>query len=111
MRAFERGEIYRVNLEPVVGSEQQGMVRPCVILSVSAFNHKLRTLGVVPLSSSPRALAPLVVPVPSAGSEKSMALCHQLRTIDKGRVGKKVGNLALQDLQAVEKGVRQVYGL
>jgi mRNA interferase MazF len=111
MKAFERGEIYRINLEPTIGSEQQGQARPCVILSVSAFNQKLRTVGVVPLSSSPRALAPLVVQVPSAGSEKSMALCHQLRTIDKLRVGKKIGSLNLQDLQTVENGVRQVFGL
>jgi len=52
--AIQRGDIYRVNLEPTIGSEQQGNARPCVVLSVSAFNNKLRTIGVVPLSLSPR---------------------------------------------------------
>ena len=59
-----RGDIYRVDLEPTIGSEQQGAARPCVVLSISAFNKKLRTVVVVPLSSSPRPLPPLVVSVP-----------------------------------------------
>ncbi len=108
---FERGDIYRVNLDPTVGSEQQGNARPCVVLTLTAYNRQLRTVGVVPLTSSPRALAPLIVPVPSAGKVDSMALCHQIRTIDKTRIGKRLGALAAQDLAAVEDGVRQVHGL
>ena len=50
--AIERREIYRANLEPMIGGEQQGNARPCLILSITAFN-KARTFGVVPLSSSP----------------------------------------------------------
>ena len=108
---IERGSIYRVNLDPTIGSEQQGNARPCVVLSLSAYNRKLRTVCVVPLTSSPRALAPLIVPVPSAGKANSMALCHQIRTIDKTRVGKLLGVLDLADLAIVEDGVRRVHGL
>ena len=108
---IERGNIYRVNLEPTTGSEQQGNAGPCVVLSLSAYNRKLRTVCVVPLTSSPRALAPLIVPVPSAGKADSMALCHQIRTIDKTRIGKLLGTLSLDDLSVVEDGVRRVHGL
>jgi mRNA interferase MazF len=108
---IERGSIYRVNLDPTIGSEQQGNARPCVVLTLSAYNRKLRTVCVVPLTSSPRALAPLIVPVPSAGKANSMALCHQIRTIDKTRVGKLLGTLSLDDLATVEDGVRRVHGL
>ena len=96
--SIERGHIYRVNLEPTIGSEQQGNARPCVVLTLSAYNRQLRTVGVVPLTSSPRALPPLIVPVPSAGKASSMALCHQIRTIDKTRIGKELGVLSPQDL-------------
>lgn len=109
--SIERGAIYRVNLDPTIGSEQQGNARPCVVLSLTAYNRQLRTVGVVPLTSSPRALPPLIVPVPSAGKTNSMALCHQIRTIDKARIGKLLGALNPADLAAVEDGVRQVYGL
>jgi mRNA-degrading endonuclease toxin of MazEF toxin-antitoxin module len=109
--SIERGAIYRVNLDPTFGSEQQGNARPCVVLSLTAYNRQLRTVGVVPLTSSPRALAPLIVPVPSAGKTNSMALCHQIRTIDKARIGKLLGVLDPIDLAAVEDGVRRVHGL
>lgn len=108
---IERGHIYRVNLEPTIGSEQQGNARPCVVLTLTAYNKQLRTVGVVPLTSSPRSLPPLIVPVPSAGKANSMALCHQIRTIDKTRIGKDMGELSQEDLAAVEAGVRKVHGL
>ena len=107
---FERGQIYRVNLEPTQGSEQQGTARPCVILSITPLNNKLRQVGVVPLSTSAKALPPVVVSVPSAGAA-SVALCHQVRTIDKTRMGKHVGDLSTNDMTAVENALRQVYGL
>ena len=56
--SIERGSIYRVNLNPTVDSEQQSAARPCVVLTLTAYNRQLRTVGVVPLTSSPRALPP-----------------------------------------------------
>lgn len=106
---FKRAQIYRVNLEPTQGSEQQGTARPCVILSITPLNAKLRQVGVVPLSTSAKALPPIVVSVPSAGAA-SVALCHQLRTIDKTRIGKHVGEVSAADMTAIEHAVRQVYG-
>ena len=107
---FKRGDIFRVNLEPTLGSELQGTARPCVILSITPLNAKLRQVGVVPLSTSARALPPVVVAVPSAGVS-SVALCHQLRTLDKARIGKHLGELSGADLTAIENAVRQVYAL
>lgn len=107
---LKRAQIYRVNLEPTQGSEQQGTARPCVILSITPLNAKLRQVGVVPLSTSAKALPPIVVSVPSAGAA-SVALCHQLRTIDKTRIGKHVGEVSAADMTAIEHAVRQVYGL
>lgn len=108
---IERGNIHRVNLDPTIGSEQQGNARPCVVLTLTAYNRKRRTVGVVPLTSSPWALAPLIVPVPSAGKASSMVLCHQIRTIDKTRIRKVLGALSAEDMAVVEEGVRRVHGL
>lgn len=106
---YKRGQIYRVNLEPAKGSEQQGIARPCLILSITPLNAKLRQVGVVPLSTSAKVLPPVVVGVASAGPD-SVALCHQMRTIDKMRIGKYLGEMSPADLMAVESAVRQVYG-
>ena len=79
--------------------------------SLTAFN-KARTIGVVPLSSSPRPLPPLIVPTPSAGKASLVALCGQLRAIDKRRpVGAPMGKLSQSDLEAVERAVRRYFGL
>ena len=107
---YKRGQIYRVDLEPTRGSEQQGTARPCVVLSITPFNKQFRTVGMVPLSSTARVYEPVSVPVPSAG-DTSVALCYQLRTIDKTRIGKFIGELSPKDMAAIEDGVRQVYGL
>ena len=109
---MERGAIYRVNLEPTQGREQQGDARPCVVLSLSAFNEARSTVVVVPLSSSSRPLPPFFVAVPSTGRASATALCDQVRAIDKSRVvGNKRGALSVQDLADVERSVRQILGL
>lgn len=107
---YKRGQIYRVDLKPTRGSEQHGTARPCVVLSITPFNKQFRTVGIVPLSSTARVYAPVSVHVPSAG-DTSVALCYQLRTIDKTRIGQFVGELSPKDMTAIEDGVRQVYGL
>ena len=107
---YKRGQIYRVNLEPTRGSEQQGIARPCLIFSITPLNAKLRQVGVVPLSTSAKVLPPVVVGVPSAGPD-SVALCHQVRTTDKLRIGKYLGEISATDMTAIEGAVRQVYGL
>ena len=106
-----RGQIYRVNLEPASGGEQQGAARPCVVLSITPFNLKLRTVAVVPLSSSPRPRPPLIIATPSAGKPTSVALSYQIRVADKTRFGKIMGTLSAEDMDAVEDGVRKFLGL
>ena len=39
MAAFERGDIIRVNLEPVIGHEMRGDSRPALVLTSSSFNR------------------------------------------------------------------------
>jgi mRNA-degrading endonuclease toxin of MazEF toxin-antitoxin module len=108
--AIARGEIYRVNLKPAIGGEQQGDARRCLVLSITAFN-KVRTIGVVPMSSSPRPLPPSIGPTPSAGKASPVALCEQLRTIDERRlVGAPMGRFSQPDLAAVEQAVRHYFG-
>jgi mRNA interferase ChpB len=39
MTRFERGDIVRVNLEPVIGREMRGEARPALVLTPKAFNQ------------------------------------------------------------------------
>jgi len=105
----QRGEIWWVRLDPTLGSEI-AKTRPCVILSGNVFNRLRRTVVIVPLSSSPQAGAPLLVPVRSDGRDV-VAVTDQIRAVSKQRLDCRMGELSLKDLQAVEQGVREVLEL
>jgi len=58
----ERGDIWWVALETTLGSEIR-KTRPCVVVSVKVLNERRRTVIVVPLSSSPKASPPILIPI------------------------------------------------
>ena len=98
-----------MNLDPTRGSEIR-KTRPAVVLTANVLNRTRRTVVVVPLSTGPAPHPPIVVATPSAGAE-SVAVCDQVRAIDKGRLTRCGGQLAPADLQAIEAGVRAVLEL
>lgn len=49
-RFFERGDIVRVNLNPVAGHEMQGDMRPCLVLSSAAFSRMAGVTYVCPIT-------------------------------------------------------------
>jgi len=105
-RPVGRGEVWWVDLDPTRGSEIRKS-RPAVVVSADALNSVRRTVIVVPLSTAPEPRPPLVVATPSAG-EASVAVCDQVRAVDKQRLTRAAGRLAPADLRAVEAGLRAV---
>ncbi len=108
---MKRGEIYWANLSPRSGSEQSGR-RPVIILSHDAFNETpgWRSIIVVPVSTSPAQArrGPTVVAMPEgrAGlAGNSIALCHQITTIDRAKLAERIGALADDVLLKVEKAL------
>lgn len=104
-----RGDVWWVDLNPTRGSEIRKR-RPAVMLSGDPLNRARRTVVVVPLSTGPAPRPPIVVATPSAGVG-SVAVCDQVRAVDKARLSRFEGRLAATDLRAVENGVRAVLEL
>ena len=98
-----------MDLDPTRGSEIR-KTRPAVVLTADALNRARRTVVVVPLSTGPTPRPPIVVATASAGTG-SVAVCDQVRAVDKIRLTRRVGQLAIADLRAIEDGVRVVLGL
>lgn len=100
-----RWELYWVDLDPVVGSEQGGDRRPALVLSNDGFNSLFSVVTVVPLTKrkgKARGVYPFEVPIPAnaAGNElESIAMPHQVRTISKLRLLERLGTLTDPDLQ------------
>jgi mRNA interferase MazF len=107
--SVQRGSVWWVDLDPTRGAEIR-KTRPAVVLSGDGLNRARRTIVVVPLSTGPALHPPIVVATPSAGPG-SVAVCDQLRAVDKARLTRLVGVLSRQDLRAVEDGVRAVLQL
>jgi mRNA interferase MazF len=81
-----------------------------VVLSADGLNRARHTIVVVPLSTGPMPHPPIVVPTPSAGAG-SVAVCDQVRAVDKARLTRVDGALSREDMRAVEDGVRAVLQL
>lgn len=107
--AVLRGEIWWVNFDPTQGAEIR-KTRPAIVLTADGLNRARRTVVVVPLSSRPQPRPPILVATPSAG-DHSVAVCDQLRAVDKRRLPRSAGALSPDDLRAVEEGVRRVLDL
>jgi mRNA interferase MazF len=106
---MQRGEVWWVNFDPAQGSEIQ-KCRPAVILTINMINKVRRTVVVVPLSSAATPRPPIVIPMTSAG-QNSVAVCDQLRAIDKSRIQKRIGILSANDSSALSSAVKIVLGL
>lgn len=104
-----RGAIWWVDLDPARGGEIRKL-RPAVVLSADGLNRARRTVVVVPLSTGPQPRPPIVVATPSLG-EHSVAVCDQVRAVDKSRLTRIAGTLSRADLRAIEDGVRAVLQL
>ena len=114
---MRRGEVYWADLAPRSGSEHRGR-RPVVILSHDGFNRvpDWRSLIVVPLTTSgrQRRAGPTAIPLPkgAAGlSRASTALAHQITTIDRRKLARRIGTLDAEHLDRVEQGVRAALDL
>lgn len=102
----KRGEIWQVNLDPTVGSEIQKS-RPCVVVSPPELNDHLRTVIVAPMTSKGFA-APFRVAVRHAG-RNGLILIDQVRTVDKVRLGRKLGTLSAKTLSATLRTLQETF--
>jgi mRNA interferase MazF len=101
-----RGEIWWVDFDPTQGAEIR-KTRPAVVITADGLNRVRRTVVVVPLSSGPQPHPPVVVATRSLG-QRSVAVCDQLRAVDKRRLIRNDGRLSAADLASVEEGIQRI---
>ena len=114
---MKRGEVYRADLVPRSGSEQTGR-SPVIVVSHDGFNQTSgwRSIIVVPISTSAAQgkRGPTVIELASgaAGLPKtSFAVCHQVTTLDRAKLTKKLGTLPSESLREVEEGLKAAMDL
>jgi len=65
---------------------------------------------IVPISSSAKARPPIAVSIKCL-DKVATAICDQIRTVDKSRLVRSAGKIALKDLWTLEKSLRQVLSI
>ena len=111
---LSRGSLVVVGLDPTVDHEHGG-VRLCVVVSdpdVIA-DRRYRIVCVVPVTGTPGEglLYPPLAPGQSGLAKKSFALIDQSRSIDKRRIRRVFGELARNEVTAIDDGLAIFLGL
>ena len=110
----KRGDIYYADLSPVVGSEQGG-VRPVLIVQNDVGNRYSPTVIAAAITSrlgKNRLPTHIDVSADRVGLTKdSVILLEQMRTIDKKRLGEKMGHLDPETMTAVDNAISVSLGL
>ena len=110
---IKRGQIYYADLSPVIGSEQGG-VRPVLIIQ-NDIGNKYSPTVIIAIITSRQTKANLPthhwIDTYCGLKVKSMVECEQIRTIDKRRLEKYVGELDEIDMKFINKKIKISLGL
>lgn len=101
-----RFDVYLVRLDPTLGSEVR-KTRPCLIISPDEMNSHLATVITAPLTTS-GSTYPTRVPCQFEGKSGYIAL-DQLRTVDKSRLIRRLGNVTEDEETAVLNGLAAMF--
>lgn len=104
-----RGDIFYVDLGDPVGSEQGGL-RPFLILQNNMRNRFGATTIGVPITSKTKRDLPVYAPI-NGLPRPSLALCNQIRVIDKSRIRRRVGRAEQGTIKQVEAALRASVGI
>ena len=114
MVEVRRGAVVLCDFSPVVGTEQSGL-RPAVVVQIDRANAASPHTIVVPFTTRiRRGILPSHYLVPSGRgglTQDSVALCEQVRVVDKGRIIRQLGILSDEDMQGMAAALRLILGL
>ncbi len=96
-------EIFNADLNPTIGSEQQG-IHPVLVISDENYNRLMPVVSILPITSlkKGRVIYPnevLLLAGKANLKTDSIVLVHQIRTIAKQRLVKLIGSLSDEELQ------------
>jgi len=103
----KRSEIWLTSLEPVKGSEI-GRTRPALIISNNRNNEHASTVTLIPITTSIERLYPFEVLIKkgdSGLSYDSKIKCNQIRTVDRVRLIRKIGQISQEEINKAEEAL------
>jgi mRNA interferase MazF len=106
-----RGEVWLIDLNPVIGHEQSG-IRPCLIISDDLFNHSLAEIVIIiPITSKYKGIPTHIELKNNLLSVKSYIKTEGIGSVSVSRLIRKIGDADSQTLQLVEDRLKLLLGL
>ncbi|MDT8411104.1 MAG: type II toxin-antitoxin system PemK/MazF family toxin [Vicingaceae bacterium] len=99
-------QIVLVNLDPTIGSEIK-KTRPCLIISPKELNKYLKTIVIAPLTSNLKSYPTRVLI--HHNNQKGTVVLDQIRTIDRKRIVKILGEISHKEITQVKNILRETY--
>lgn len=99
-------QILLVNLDPTIGSEIK-KTRPCVVISPNEMNRYLQTIVIAPMTTSSKSY-PTRVEIKHENKIGWIVL-DQIRTIDRQRIVKDLGNLSKAEIKEVKAILKETF--
>ena len=106
---IKRGDIYYVYPVDFNGSEQGGG-RPAIVVSNDIGNHYAPIVSVVFLTTQKKKNLPTHAAIKSSARD-SIALCEQVSTVSKERLGAYIAACSNDEMQEVDRAVAIALGL
>jgi mRNA interferase MazF len=94
-----------ISLDPTLGSEI-ARTRPCVVASPDDLNRALRTVVVIPITSTTKSY-PWRVDCTVKNKNGSIA-ADQIRVVDKTRLGGKIGALSATEIKELKQVLQEM---
>ena len=106
MSEVRRGDVHLVMLNPARGDEIRNM-RPCLIVSPDELNRSLNTFIVAPMTTGGYEY-PFRVAC-EFGGKTGFIVLDQLRTVDRRRMARKLGQIDPETLRSVLQVLRTMF--
>lgn len=108
---INRGEIWMIDLNPVVGHEQAG-VRPALVISDNLFNHGFAEMVIVlPITSKKKGIPSHVELEAGILKMASYIKTEDIRSVSTKRLIKKVAEVETKVISQVEERLKLLLGI
>jgi mRNA interferase MazF len=98
-------EVYLISLDPTLGHEIK-KARPCIIISPDEMNKNISTVIIAPMTTQSH-FYPTRILLKFAGKDAWIVL-DQLRTVDRGRLIKKLGKIEQVIINQVKSIIKEM---
>ncbi len=107
---IKRGDIFWVDFDPSTGTETRKK-RPALICSHDDMNDNLNRVIVAPITSNLKKIYSFEYAILHHSSVTGKVMIDQIKSVDKSRIGDKIGHLQLKEMNVVDVIIKFVLGL